>query len=221
MAALSRQMNAFFAIYLPTLCATEFPNVYTVFAGGDDFFMIGPWYKTQELAARMATEFKRYVADNTAIHFSAGMTMTKAGQPIYGLAHGAEEALGLAKGAGKNAVQLFGQTVPWAKWEELKKAEARLDELRRDYNLSTGFVYSMLQLIDLSEQKDKPEAAMWRSKLAYRTARFVGEKFKGDANRDKRQRAQAEIVQALGDQGIAALKGNYRIPLFNHFYRQR
>ncbi len=221
MAALSRQMNAFFAIYLPTLCATEYPNVYTVFAGGDDFFMIGSWYQTQQLAARMATEFKRYVAENAEIHFSAGMTMTKAGQPIYGLAEGAETALGVAKGAGKNAVQLFGQTVPWAEWVKVKNAETRLDELRRDYNLSTGFVYSMLQLVDLSEQKDKPEAAMWRSKLAYRTARLVAEKHKGADNRDKRQRAQTEIVQALGEQGIAALKGKYRIPLFNHFYRQR
>ncbi|UOG93405.1 MAG: type III-A CRISPR-associated protein Cas10/Csm1 [Candidatus Thiothrix sulfatifontis] len=39
MAALSRQMNAFFSIWLPYLCQKEFPNTYTVFAGGDDFFL--------------------------------------------------------------------------------------------------------------------------------------------------------------------------------------
>jgi CRISPR-associated protein Csm1 len=46
MAALSRRMNAFFAVYLPVLCAREYPDTYTVFAGGDDFFLIGPWRST-------------------------------------------------------------------------------------------------------------------------------------------------------------------------------
>jgi len=96
MAALSRQMNAFFAIWLPALCQAEFPNTYTVFAGGDDFFLIGPWHSTQQLAARMATEFKTYVADNPGITFSAGMVMTKPGQPIHALATQAEEALSAA-----------------------------------------------------------------------------------------------------------------------------
>ena len=32
MAALSRQMNAFFSVHLPYLCRTEFRDTYTVFA---------------------------------------------------------------------------------------------------------------------------------------------------------------------------------------------
>jgi CRISPR-associated protein Csm1 len=62
MAGLSRQVNAFFAVYLPWLCQSEFPNVYTVFAGGDDFFLIGPWHTTLMLAGRMKAEFARYIS---------------------------------------------------------------------------------------------------------------------------------------------------------------
>ncbi len=225
MAALSRQMNAFFAIWLPAVCKVDFPNTYTVFAGGDDFFLIGPWHSTQKLAARMADEFKRYVANNPDIAFSAGMVMTKPGQPIHTLGTQAEEALDAAKGnhlpeAGirKNALVLYGERVRWPDWEKVHAAQAQLERVRADYDLSTGYVYGLLQLIDLASDKTNPEHAMWRSRFAYRTRRYVVEKIQEP---NKRQRAQTELSVALGKQGIEDLGTQYRIPLFNHFYSQR
>ena len=97
MAALSRQINAFFTVWLPWVCSDEFPNTYTVFAGGDDFFLIGPWHSTIKLARRMRDEFARYVAHNPDIHFSAGLSMTKPGLPIRHLGALAEESLENAK----------------------------------------------------------------------------------------------------------------------------
>lgn len=218
MAALSRQMNAFFAIWLPALCANEFPNTYTVFAGGDDFFLIGPWHSTQQLAARMAAEFKTYVAHNEKITFSAGMVMTKPGQPIHVLATQAEEALSAAKGSDKNALVLFNERVRWPDWPKVQAAQEQLEMVRHAYNLSTGYVYGLMQLIDLATDKTDPEHAMWRSRFAYRTRRYVVDKIREP---EKRQRAQTELSVALGKHGIEELGTRYRIPLFNHFYRQR
>jgi len=218
MAALSRQMNAFFAIWLPAVCQAEFPNTYTVFAGGDDFFLIGPWHSTQQLAARMATEFKTYVAHNEKITFSAGMVMTKPGQPIHTLATQAEEALGAAKGTDKNALVLFGERVRWGDWPQVQAAQEQLERVRESYDVSTGYVYGLLQLIDLASDANNPEHAMWRSRFAYRTRRYVVDKIREP---EKRQRAQTELSVALGKQGIEELGTRYRIPLFNHFYRQR
>lgn len=84
MAALSRQVNNFFAIYLPALCRLEarYRNIYTVFAGGDDFFLIGPWRSTLELARSMRRRFAEYVAQNPQVHFSASLSMTKPGLPV-------------------------------------------------------------------------------------------------------------------------------------------
>lgn len=211
MAALSRQMNAFFAVWLPALCATEFPNTYTVFAGGDDFFLIGPWHSTQKLAARMAAEFKTYVGENEAITFSAGMVMSKPGLPIHTLATQAEEALGDAKGADKNALLLFGERVRWPDWGKVESAQTQLDRVRDAYDLSSGYVYGLLQLIELATDKNNPEHAMWRSRFAYRTRRYVVDK----------PAAQSDLAHELGDKGIAQLGRRFRIPLFNHFYRQR
>ena len=217
MAALSRQMNAFFAIWLPAICAKEFPNTYTVFAGGDDFFLIGPWHSIQKLAARMADAFKSYVAENPGITFSAGMVMTKPGQPIHTLATQAEDALSDAKGVDKNALVLFGERVRWPQWGQVQAAQDQLERVRESYDLSTGYVYGLLQLIDLAADTKNPEHAMWRSRFAYRTRRYVVDKLKLDI----RSTAQKDIAEQLGDKGIAQLGSKFRIPLFNHFYRQR
>ena len=225
MAALSRQMNAFFAIWLPAVCQVHFPNTYTVFAGGDDFFLIGPWHSTQKLAARMAGEFKRYVAHNPGITFSAGMVMTKPGQPMHTLGAQAEEALDAAKGnhlpetgLRKNALVLYGERVRWPDWSKVHDAQEQLERVCADYDLSTGYVYGLLHLIDLASDKTNPEHAMWRSRFAYRTRRYVVDKIREP---DKRQRAQAALSVALGKQGIEDLGTQYRIPLFNHFYSRR
>lgn len=227
MAALSRQMNAFFAVYLPALCAQEFPNTYTVFAGGDDFFLIGPWHSTQKLAARMADAFKTYVAQNTGITFSAGMCMTKPGLPMHTLATQAEDALDAAKASShadpaqrKNAVVVHGQRVRWDDWHTIEAMQQQLDAVRDDYGLSTSYVYSLLHLIDLKTDTQNPEHPMWRSRFAYRTRRYVMDKLK---DRDPLARAQAQthLAQVLGEQGLEQLGTQFRIPLFNHFYRQR
>ena len=223
MAALSRQVNGFFAIYLPWLLAREFPNVYTVFAGGDDFFLIGPWRSVQKLGARLRDEFHHYVAGNNGIHFSAGIATQKPGAPIHSIAELAEDALAAAKKHdGKNAVTCFGETVPWAQWPALEAALTRLEELRRDMHLSTGFVYGLQQFVDLrrEEKKGAPEAAIWRSRLAYRTRRFVVDKRRGLTEEDRR-RHTTRIIEDIGGAGIETLGPAYRIVLFNHLYQFR
>ncbi|MCL2875094.1 MAG: type III-A CRISPR-associated protein Cas10/Csm1 [Betaproteobacteria bacterium] len=227
MATLSRQMNAFFAVYLPALCATEFPNTYTVFAGGDDFFLIGPWYKTQELAARMAEDFKTYVAHNPDITFSAGMCMTKPGLPMQTLTAQAKDALDAAKAGShtdpaqrKNAVVLFNERVRWPEWSALRDAQKQLDDMRQAYGLSSSYVYGLLHLVDLATNTENPKHAMWRSRFAYRTWRYVVDKLKGK-DPVQRTQAQTQLAEAIGQQGIERLGTRYRIPLFNHLYRHR
>jgi len=224
MAALSRQMNAFFALWLPAVCKAEFPNVYTVFAGGDDFFLIGPWHSAQKLAARMAAEFERYVAGNKTITFSAGLVMTKPGLPMHALATQAEEALDTAKGNSlpdeklrKNALVIYGERVRWPDWGKVHAAQEQLARVRDAYDLSTSYVYGLLQLIDLASDTKNPEHAMWRSRFAYRTRRYVVDKL----SHDVRPAAQTDLAEQLGEKGIAQLGTRFRIPLFNHFYSQR
>ncbi|HXH02916.1 MAG TPA: type III-A CRISPR-associated protein Cas10/Csm1 [Candidatus Competibacteraceae bacterium] len=234
MAALSRQMNAFFAIWLPWVCRKEFPNTYTVFAGGDDFFLIGPWHSTIRLARRMRQEFARYTAENADIHFSAGLSMTKPGLPIRHLGRLAEEALDEAKThnpgnvapAPKNAVTCYGKAVTWDEFEALMQREEALGRLAAELGLSTGYLYDLLAYTDMAAKvSERPENALWHSRFAYRTRRMLEAKIKGGedprAAEQKRRRLQAELAAEIAHSGIERFGAAYKITLFTHLYQQR
>ena len=254
MAALSRQMNAFFAVYLPWLCEHGdedgvkcYRNTYTVFAGGDDFFLIGPWHSTLKLAQRMKTDFARYVV-NQDIHFSAGLSMTKPGLPIRQLADLAEDALDDAKAHNpdgikpppKNAATAFGESVPWEIVDELMGPRLkRLGELVEQNELSRGYLYALLGYIDRAEKlkeyeeavkrgehpKTNIENALWPSHFAYRTRRFVETQFK--KTEDPRQREterrnlQVALTAEIAEKGIKQHRAAYKIALFTYLYQQR
>ena len=44
----------------------DFKNTYTVFAGGDDLFLLGSWDVILELARFIESEFKRFVKSSEA-----------------------------------------------------------------------------------------------------------------------------------------------------------
>lgn len=221
-ASLSRQVNAFFALWLPWYCVYgengRFRNTYTVFAGGDDFFLIGPWESTLELASAMRKAFARYVVRDD-ITFSLGAVMTQPKIPARQLAVAAESGLNAAKQHdGKNAVSLWGVTVSWAEWRALM--EKRRDALEQLINeaggLSTGFIYNLLLLSDQAERDDpkrddrRPEDALWRSRLAYRCARLP-----------KNQQMVGKALARECGEALKQYRGAYRLPVSVLLYRQR
>jgi CRISPR-associated protein Csm1 len=237
MAGLSRQLNAFFAVWLPWVCRERYPSTYTVFAGGDDFYLIGPWRSTIALAAEMRREFARFVAANPEIHFSAGLVMTKPGLPIRQMGQLAEEQLEAAKayrwsdGAtslAKNAVTCFGHTVSWAAFTELARIADALEVMRDELALSTGYLYGLQSLADMAEDLRRAESdpthspridsALWPSRFAYRTWRMLESKRGLDL--DARRRWQQTLGQLLGD-GIRKHGSAFKIALFIHLYHHR
>jgi len=115
-AMLSRMMNNFFAAHVPRLMRENFPNMYLVFAGGDDLFALGPWDETVRFALRLREDFARFTGGNTAVTFSAGLPVFKPRLPMRALRRAAEEALDASKQRpGKDAATLFGVTAAWKK----------------------------------------------------------------------------------------------------------
>nr|WP_207790907.1 type III-A CRISPR-associated protein Cas10/Csm1 [Thermaurantiacus tibetensis] len=180
-AELSRRVNAFFTLWVPHRLAADatLRNIYTVFAGGDDFFFIGPWRTTRRFAEALREDFRRYVAENPAIHFSAGYAMAKPGFPVRQLASAADDALEQAKGRKapdgkplKDAIALFDSVIGWAEWERVTDMMGRLsrhlgDEVRRSARedegrdgdgaaLSSGYLYGLLRLAEMKRRLDAP-----------------------------------------------------------------
>lgn len=235
MAALSRQMNNFFAVWLPWFCKAGYPSTYTVFAGGDDFFLIGPWHSTLRLAGEMRERFTTYVAGNPQIHFSAGLSMTKPGIPVRQMGDLAEQALDAAKERHddrgdivKDGVTCFGHTIGWEAFGALLDNAREIDAKRSELKLSTGYLYGLQQLADMAEDLRKAkrdpkhapdiESALWNSRFTYRTARML-ERMRG-LDRAARRRLQEELGVLIA--GAIDLHGAaWKIALFAHLYQYR
>lgn len=229
MAALSRQMNAFFAIWLPWHCRAKYPSTYTVFAGGDDFLLIGPWRSTLALGHDMREYFGRYVAQNPEIHFSAGFAMTKPGMPIRQMGELAERALEAAKDQRdargvtvKDAVTCFGQTVGWQEFGRLWAMQGELESIRREMPLSTGYLYGLQHLADMAADLRSPrpsvDSALWSSRFVYRTWRML-ERIRSFGDPERRV-WQKRLGELLGN-GIRQHGSAFKIALFTHLYHHR
>lgn len=221
MAALSRQMNLFFSLWLPAYCAEQSPNMYTVFAGGDDFFLIGPWYSTQKVAHAMQHAFARYVAENAKIHFSVGMVMSKSGIPVSRLGDLAEEALEKSKkiDTDKNAITIFNRSVKWEDWQKLKNLEKDIRGLAKDHDLSVAYIYSLIKLAGMAEDAHSGNimANIWYSHFLYKTTRYVVDKLK----KAEQSVSLYQLVEKIGNSGLKELRSNATIPLFNYLYSIR
>lgn len=227
-ALLSRQINAFFAVYLPTLCKEKYCNSYTVFAGGDDFFLIGPWYEIICLASEMRNKFHEYCANNEKLHFSAGILLTKPGAPVNQLAERTESALELAKNAldahgeaSKNNVYCLEQVMKWTDFEQVVQACHDLKNIQDQYALSTAFLYALLSWCDMAEKEHlQPEMTFWRSQLYYKIYRHLESlpAYKGNKEALKKCTTDLAVIFA---KNLEKFKGHYRVAVTTQLYRYR
>jgi CRISPR-associated protein Csm1 len=173
---ISRLIDYFFSVKVSQMM--EGKNVYTIFAGGDDLFIIGSWDEIIELSKEIRAEFLRFV-DGSALTISMGMVMFKHSKPINFMAHLSEEALKDAKALdGKNGITQFGESV---KWDEYLDDLGLIEELEKA-NLNTAFTYRLLDFIAMSK-KVKYEgdiaSTIWKSKLSYSFTRNMDKKHEG------------------------------------------
>ncbi len=148
LSCLSRMLNLFFSEYLVELAKKDFQDMYVVFAGGDDLFVVGPWHQTIAFAIELRKKLSLFCAENKDITLSAGILVAKPRLPMRKAAELAEEALKKAKAApDKDSVCVFGETAKWDELKELidwgKKFDKALEEKDRT-GFSTAFLYRLL-----------------------------------------------------------------------------
>jgi CRISPR-associated protein Csm1 len=149
-------------------------NIYVVFSGGDDCFLIGTWEKAFKLAIQLRQEFadfQRNLKDKIIslpkddITFSAGIVVFASHYPMLRLAEEAEDALGASKRAReKNSITVFGKTLTWTEFEQSQKLAATLADLINNKEESK----SLLMIFRLIEPKKKGMPNVWRLKYFLR-----------------------------------------------------
>lgn len=150
LATVSRMLDLFFAGWVNDLMRSRFQNCYTVFSGGDDLLIIGPWDEILRLAIDVRNDFGRFTNHNPNVTLSAGIVFTKPRVPLSRSAEGAEEALEAAKDQaafgepeGRNQIAVFGEIVKWPWLDRFLETGGRLAQWHDQRHVSAGFLYHL------------------------------------------------------------------------------
>ncbi|MDM1406640.1 hypothetical protein [Myroides sp. DF42-4-2] len=100
-------------------------NVYPIFSGGDDCFVIGSW----DAVLCFALDFQQVFIDEIAkkielkngegLTISAGIVLVDPTYPVSSFSELAEEALAKAKNNGKNKITIFDLTFTWEEFSHI------------------------------------------------------------------------------------------------------
>jgi CRISPR-associated protein Csm1 len=180
--ALSRGMHYFFSYYISKLAEEKGYKLYTVFAGGDDLFIIGQYEDIVNFSLDITNKFEEYTGGNQELTLSAGIAFAKAGTPVWYMTESAENLLRKAKkhnNEQNNGVNSKGNLALFdyvGKWKEFKDGRKDFQLLMKGLScISTAFYYKILEFADMSiryKDKKRPTDLMWCPRLSYLIGRM-------------------------------------------------
>ncbi len=229
LATLSRQLNWFFALYLPYLLKTDdrFKNIYTVFAGGDDLFLIGPWNRILTLSETIRSTFSEYVCKNPEIHLSAGVSLHKPNTPMEFMAESAEAAMESAKDGGRNRMTVFSETVLWDEMAKLKTIQNELEIWLENKWVNSAMLYRLNQVMKMAGDEKRlvkdheihledMECTKWRALLSYTVGRNAAKGIKAE----ERPVVIEHVIKSLNS-WLSEYGSKLKIPVWNILYNSR
>ena len=77
MATFSRSLEFFFSGRINNILRCSYPMIYTVFSGGDDLLLVGPWNHLHDFARQLRQEWKAYTFGNPQLTLSVGVSLTR------------------------------------------------------------------------------------------------------------------------------------------------
>lgn len=142
----SRMLNIFFTDYLKELLKNKFPDIYTVYAGGDDFLLIGPWEQAINAASEIRKSFQSFTAYNPYVHLSIGIEFFKPRQSVLATVKKTDNMLEKAKAlAEKNGVCVFDRAVSWDDFEkEVEPIAQKIFEYMSEDKIKMAGIYRIL-----------------------------------------------------------------------------
>jgi len=187
---LSRELNFFFANYIPYIIKQNEKyrnNIYVIFAGGDDLFLLGRYDVVVDLAKEIRKRFIDYTRKSATI--SMGLVMFKHNTPITFISKMCDEAESRAKSINNNdrdGIDIFGITMKFDEFLDIEKRFSKIVEKLKDEETTT-FYYRLIDIIKMAnniefEEKKDFKNALWKSKLNYASRNFKNKDFLDDLN---------------------------------------
>lgn len=200
-AQLSRMLDAYFSGRISALLEQEFPDSYTVYAGGDDLMVVAPWRDALRLAQRLRADFAAFTLDNPDVTLSVGVALADPRVPLSTAAREAEDRLERAKKAGRNRIcAIEHQPMTWHVFDTALAAGERLDGWLADGRITPAALYRFLGFDESRARLARAAAGdaavrplevdlTWRARFGYHLARMLPERM--------RRREQREVSDTL------------------------
>ncbi|EDM23134.1 type III-A CRISPR-associated protein Cas10/Csm1 [Caminibacter mediatlanticus] len=199
---LSRMIDYFFTNYLMDFIRDK--NVYTLFAGGDDLFLIGHYEDIVKTYEWVVNEFKEYTK-NKEFHLSSGIFITRPSIPVNLMAEFSEEYLDDAKSLdGKNGVKIFEVVMKNSEFEELIKKREFFEEVYEELKEFSSGITFLYRLYDFMEMRDKLyedksfESILQNSRWKYMFRYLVEKNFKDNEKLKEKLYLIANDIEKYG-----------------------
>lgn len=224
----SRRLELFFIGVLTELLKEKFPDIYLIYATGDDALLIGPWRDIIFLSLKIHHLFEKWCCQNPKMTLSGGIIMLQASYPLYHAVRQVEAALQSSKlhrdiqgNIVKNAITLFDTTVTWHELEKLLSKQGPAERLnaylRDEHSFITTAMIRRLLNYHMMWQKMHEEGdlrgGLWKSKLCYDVARHCSHLERGSSS--LRKEGHFIVEHLMTDETM----NSARIPLLYALFR--
>lgn len=204
LSTLSFQISLFFEGWVKKICEQCTGEVYAVYSGGDDLFLIAPWQYVPGLAQNIRRDLESFSSGNPDVHLSGGMSFIHGKYPLYQAAADAGNALDKAKSLeGKAAFTFLDQPYQWKSFDVLQQRFNKLNEMvSREKDTSSAAPQALLQVLQrlaslwkekrTASKDNKPVWGRWMWMGNYQLARMAEQ-----AEEHKKQQLHEDIQVVL------------------------
>jgi CRISPR-associated protein Csm1 len=226
-ASLSRMLNYFFTGWLTNEIEENHRKTYTVYAGGDDLLLIGPWEDSLNLGAKIGKEFRRYVGENPNMTISMGINLMRPNSPVRLATEVAEENLEKSKeNIDKNKLTVFSTTVSWDEFNRMKDFMEILNNALNDdeEKVNSSFLYRLLKYHEMYksyEEYNIVEGLRFHSLMSRDVRRNIARKDKQGNIINQKLIDKLLPLYEIGEGFDSELMRNLKIPVFWTLYKNR
>lgn len=169
LSTLSSRISLFFEGYIrKVLDKTQYKGqIYSVYSGGDDLFLIGPWHLMPEVALDIVKALETYTGNSPDVHLSGGLSFIHGKYPIHAAAEDAGDLEKSAKttfGAEKNAFAFLGEVFHWTAFEKVKAHKDSYIHIISDLKGPKSLLHQIQALDEMQKEakkKSKHSKPVW------------------------------------------------------------
>ncbi len=202
LAAFTAELDGFFSSTLELeLRRRPWDDIYTVFSGGDDLLVIGPWNVVVDFARQVNRRFTEQFAKR-GLTMSAAVVLMKPKRPVRAAVEQAEHLLEAAKSEvlvgetePKNQVAALGQIWKWQHHDMIVDAGKRLAGWVTEHSAQRSWLHTLLELALCRQAGDRGATA----RLAYHVGRNYPDHCTADANKKALRRWVDGVVAAFDE----------------------